>query len=239
MEVSGNNVLDYFGSGSNMFNFWLECVRQGRADIIQNYRDEKEKKAVCDQLFMEDRAYALRVCMVIWVEAVKIAEKMNVPDIVIDKTFEEWIIRAREASTPWMLVKLSEAYLMNFARLIDKTDRDYTSLPIFIKFRRYIKSHIGEPLNIDDIAAALRISRSHLSHTIKKETGKTVHAWILAEKINIARLMLSRDMHNMNEIWSFLGFCSQSHFAKCFRQITGLTPSQFRMKVSLLDSGEE
>ena len=44
MEVSGNNVLDYFGSGSNMFNFWLECVRQGRADIIQNYRDEKEKK---------------------------------------------------------------------------------------------------------------------------------------------------------------------------------------------------
>ena len=73
MERSRNDVLAYFASDNNIFDFWLECVRQGRVDLIQSYSNEEEKKAICDQLFMEDRAYALRVCMTIWVEAVKIA----------------------------------------------------------------------------------------------------------------------------------------------------------------------
>lgn len=237
MESSGNEVLAYFASNSNIFDFWLECVCQGRADMIQNYSSEGEKKAVCDQLFMGDRAYALRACMTIWVEAVKIAEKVDVPNAIIDKTFEDCIIRSQEASTPWMLLKLSEEYLMDFARIIDKIMCHATPSPIFVKFRKYIKSHICESLTIEDIADALCISKSHLSHTIKKETGETVHAWVLKEKINLARLMLAKNTYCMNEVWSFLGFCSQSHFAKCFRQVTGLTPSQFRMKAHLPDGG--
>ncbi len=233
MESSGNGVLTYFASDIHLFGFWLECVRQGRVDMIQNYSSEEEKKTVCDQLFMGDRAYALRVCMMLWVEAVKIAEKVAVPDAVINKTFDDCIIRSRDASTPWMLVKLSEEYLVEFARIIDKTMNDSTPSPIFVKFRKYIKSHICESLTIEDIADALCISKSHLSHTIKRETGETVHAWILKEKINLARLMLSKDVYCMNEVWGLLGFCSQSHFAKCFRQVTGLTPSQFRTRTDL------
>ncbi len=233
MKSSGNEIMAYFDSDNNLFDFWLECVRQGRADIIQNYCSEEEKRAVCKQLFMEDRAYALRVCMVSWVEAVKIAEKVEVPNITIDKAFEKCIIRSQKASTPWMLVKLSEEYLADFARMIDDTMWDDSLSPVFTRFRKYIKVHICEPLNIQDIADALCISKSHLSHTIKKETGETVHRWILKEKINHARLMLSRRGYCMNEIWSSLGFCSQSHFAKCFRQITGMTPSQFQMKPNL------
>ena len=237
MERSRNDVLAYVASDNNIFDFWLECVRPGRVDLIQSYSHEEEKKAICDQLFMEDRAYALRVCMTIWVEAVKIAEKVDVPNIVIDKTFGDCIIRSQEASTPWMLVKLSEEYLMDFARIIDKTMYNAAFSPIFVKFRKYIKSHICESLTIEEIADVLCISKSHLSHTIKKETGETVHAWILKEKINLARLLLSKNVYCMNEIWSLLGFCSQSHFAKCFRQVTGLTPSQFRMKVNVPDGG--
>lgn len=235
MASSGNGVLAYFASDNNLFDFWLECVRQGRADMIQNYSSEEEKKAVCNQLFMGDRAYALRVCMTIWVEAVKIAEKVAVPNLVIDKTFEDCITRSQAASTPWMLVKLSEEYLVDFARIIDKSMYNGTPSPIFIKFQKYIKSHIYESLTIESIADALRISKSHLSHTIKRETGETVHAWILKEKINLARLMLSRNKYCMNEVWSFLGFCSQSHFAKCFRQMTGLTPTQYRMNLDPRD----
>lgn len=233
MESSGNEAMAYFDSDSSIFDFWLECVRQGRADSIRDYCSEEEKQAVCDQLFMKDRAYALRVCMVVWVEAVKIAEKVDVPNTMIDKAFEECILRSQTASTPWTLVKLSEEYLTDFARMINENVRDDTLSPVFTKFRKYIKAHICEPLNIGDIADALCISKSHLSHTIKRETGETVHTWILKEKINLARLMLSRNVYCMNEIWSLLGFCSQSHFAKCFRQITGMTPSQFRRQGKL------
>lgn len=236
MENFGIHVPAYFDFDNNIFHFWLECVRQGRGDIIRDYCDEEEKRALCSRIFMEDRAYALRVCMVVWVEAVKIAEKVDVPNAAVDKAFEACFIRSQEASTPWMLVKLSEEYLMDFAGLINKTIYDDTSSPIFMKFRKYIKSHICESLSIEDIADALCISKNHLSHTIKKETGETVHGWIMREKIDFARLMLSKKTYCMNEIWSVLGFCSQSHFAKCFRQITGMTPSQFRMNTALSDA---
>lgn len=235
MESSGNEILAYFDSDNNIFDFWLECVRQGRADIIRKYCNEEEKRAICDQLFMEDRAYALRVCMVAWVEAVKIAENIEVPNMVINKAFEECIVKSQGASTPWMLVKLSEEYLTDCAQVIGETMNDKTSSPVFIKFRKYITAHICEPLNIEDIANALCISKSHLSHTVKKETGETVHTWIVREKINLARVMLSKKVYCMNEIWSSLGFCSQSHFAKCFRQVTGMTPSQFRVKMNRTD----
>lgn len=235
MEDFRSNVPVYLISDCSLFRFWLEGVRQGKADMILNCCNEEEKKAMCGQLFMEDRAYALRLCMVIWVEAVKIAENLNVPNAVVDKTFEECVIRAQEASTPWMLLKLSEEYLMEFARIINKTLSKTTVSPIFIKFQKYVKAHVYESLSIGDIAEAICISKSHLSHTIKKETGETVHQWILREKINIARQMLAKKEYSMNEVWSILGFCSQSHFAKCFRQITGMTPSQFRMSLNLLD----
>lgn len=221
-------------SDNGMFDLWLECVRQGRADIIQERYDEAEKREMCDRSFMGDRAYALRVCMVLWVEAVKIAEKVGVPNAIVDEGFERCILRAQEASTPWRLVKLSEGYLADLAGIIrDNTYVGETS-PVFIRFQRYVRVHLYEPLTLEDVARALCISKSHLSHTIKKETGETVHRWIIKEKIGMAKLMLSRKSCCMNDIWNPLGFCSQSHFAKCFRQITGMTPSQFRAETRSL-----
>ena len=218
----------------SMFDLWLECVRQGRADFIRSRYGESEKRAVCERFFMGDRAYALRVCMVLWVEAVKIAEKVGVPNTLVDAGFERCIHRSQDAGTPWRLVELSEDYLADLARIIGENTYVGEASPVFVKFQRYVRSHIYEPLALEDIAEALCISKSHLSHTIKKETGETVHKWILKEKIGMAKLMLSRKSYCMNEIWDPLGFCSQSHFAKCFRQITGMTPSQFRTETKFL-----
>lgn len=238
MECSKDAVSLCFDSNNNIFQFWLECVRQGRADIIQNYCNEEEKRKICSQVFKENRTYAFRICMIIWTEAVKIVERMETPNGAVDKKFEECVARSLQATTPWMLIELSEECLMDFARIVNKTICDPPLSPVFIKFQKYIKSHIYEPLNIEIIADSLYISKSHLSHTIKRETGETVHRWILKEKINMARLMLSNKTYCMNEIWSLLGFCSQSHFAKCFRQITGVTPSQFRLNVTLSETDE-
>lgn len=48
---------------------------------------------------MEDRAYALRVCMVVWVEAVKIAEKVDVPNAAVDKALKH-VLSVRRRHLP-------------------------------------------------------------------------------------------------------------------------------------------
>ncbi len=100
MENFGIHVPAYFDFDNNIFHFWLECVRQGRGDIIRDYCDEEEKRALCSRIFMEDRAYALRVCMVVWVEAVKIAEKVDVPNASVDSACAMADVRLEPAIFP-------------------------------------------------------------------------------------------------------------------------------------------
>ena len=122
-----------------MFDLWLECVRQGRADIIRSRYGEAEKRAVCERFFMGDRAYALRVCMVLWVEAVKIAEKVGVPNTLVDAGFERCIHRSQDAGTPWRLVELSEDYLADLARIIGENTYVGEASPVFVKFHLFLK----------------------------------------------------------------------------------------------------
>lgn len=226
-----SNSEEVILTGENNFeDFLLECVRQGRADLIQSYCSDEKKREMCDQIFMQDRSSALRRCMILWVDAVKIAKKAGMPDSVVDDLFERCINKSQNASTPWLLIKVSGDYLIELAKVIDDNVWEYEYSPIFVRFHKYVKDHIGESLCIDDMAKALNMSKSHLSHTIKKETGETVHNWVMKEKVNAAKIMLTNKTYSMSQVWHFLGFCSQSHFAKCFRQVTGMTPTQFKVR---------
>lgn len=225
-----NSEKVIFTGWNNFEDFLLECMKQGRADLIQNYCSDEKKKEICNQMFNQDRASALRRCMILWVDAVKIAKRTGMPDSVVDDLFEQCINNSQSASTPWLLIKVSENYLIELAKIIDDNIWEFEYSPIFVRFHKYVKNHICESLCIDDMAKALNISKSHLSHTIKQETGETVHDWVMKEKVNVAKFMITNKTYSMSQIWHFLGFCSQSHFAKCFRQVTGTTPTQFKVR---------
>ncbi len=44
MENFGIHVPAYFDFDNNIFHFWLECVRQGRGDIIRDYYNFSESQ---------------------------------------------------------------------------------------------------------------------------------------------------------------------------------------------------
>jgi len=222
----------YHNSSDDITDYLLECMRQGKPNMIRDYAGEEQKKEMIERLFGNDRAFVLRGFMVIWIEAAKIADEIGLPSDIVDKTLEKCINKSQVATTPWMLSVVSEEYLVEFAEII-RTEMclDQVS-PIFHRFQRYVKAHISEPLEIEQIAQALNISKSHLSHTIKRETGVSVHQWIMEEKIQLAKILLLNKNMPMSEIWKRLGFCSQSHFAKCFRSFTGTLPSRYRIEMN-------
>lgn len=221
-------VFAYHNSVDDTSDFVLECMRQGRADIIREFAEVEQQKDIIEQLFGNDRPCALRAFMVLWVEAAKIADEIGLPSEVVDKTFEKCINKSQHATTPWMLNVVTIEYLIEFAEIIAATTCNMGCSPIFYRFQKYVRININKTLEIQDIARALNISKSHLSHTIKEETGDTVHQWITKEKVNVAKIMLSNQKLPMSKIWRDLGFCSQSHFAKSFNSVTGMSPSQFR-----------
>lgn len=92
---------------------------------------------------------------------------------------------------------------------------------------QYIRSHISEPIRTADIAAYCGKSRGGLTTEFKKQTGMDLSEFIRRKKIQEAEQLLETD-RSLSDIGVLLGFSSQSHFTRVFKEIHGMTPTEFR-----------
>ena len=63
-----------------------------------------------------------------------------------------------------------------------------------------------------------RLSRPYLSRRFKKETGESLTDFILKEKTEEAKRLLRYSGKSLTAIGNYLGFSSQSHFARVFKK---------------------
>jgi two-component system response regulator YesN len=67
----------------------------------------------------------------------------------------------------------------------------------------------------------------------KKETGKTINQFITEIRIEKAKELLKDRQIKLYEIASLIGFSDANYFAKTFRKLEGINPSDFREKYFL------
>lgn len=94
----------------------------------------------------------------------------------------------------------------------------------------YIKTHIRDNPSLDTTAAHLNISASYLSKLFVTHLHTPYSNFVLSEKIQHARRLLSGTKLSMTEIAYQCGFSSSSYFSDSFRRINGVSPMQFRKK---------
>jgi len=92
----------------------------------------------------------------------------------------------------------------------------------------YIKSHYSGKLTLEQIAASVHLSPSHISGLFRKETGQTVSAYIGFVRIEKSKQLLKTTQLSIAEIASRCGFEEQSYFSRVFRKQTGLSPKAYR-----------
>jgi AraC-like DNA-binding protein len=62
------------------------------------------------------------------------------------------------------------------------------------------------------------------------ETGYTISDYIIMCKCDRAKFMLVQSDASCTDIAAFFGFSSGSYFTKRFRELTGETPTEYRVK---------
>ena len=92
----------------------------------------------------------------------------------------------------------------------------------------YIDTHLSEPITLEEIASAVYHNANYLSGLFKRETGESMHNYIIKRRIEEAEYFVRHSSEPIADIASFYQFCSQSHFVQCFRRQTGQTPSACR-----------
>ena len=94
----------------------------------------------------------------------------------------------------------------------------------------YIQRHLSETITTNQIAAHLFMSRQHLSRRFTREAGIPLAAYIRREKTEEAKRLLRYTDKSISSIALFLGFSSQAHFSRLFKEITEMTPGEYREK---------
>lgn len=102
--------------------------------------------------------------------------------------------------------------------------------PYVRKCKDYIFSHLHDKLTVKELADALNINANYLSEIFKRHEGISLAQFILHEKINRAKNLLTYSRYSYIEIAAYLGFSSQSHLGMQFKKITGYTLRQYRNK---------
>lgn len=93
----------------------------------------------------------------------------------------------------------------------------------------YIDAHLHQDLSLAEISQELGISQYYFCCLFKKSTGISPHAYLVQQRVERSKQLLKQRELTINEIAVECGFANPSHFARCFRQYTGISPKQFRM----------
>lgn len=94
----------------------------------------------------------------------------------------------------------------------------------------YLKAHPHRMLTTAALARAVGTSERNLHRKLQQALGLTPHELMLRIRIQAAAQRLVSSSDSLSDIALNHGFCDQSAFTRHFRQRTGLTPRQFRLR---------
>jgi AraC family transcriptional regulator len=92
----------------------------------------------------------------------------------------------------------------------------------------FIEAHLEGNLRLSDLAQEARVSTSHLIRSFRQSTGKTPYQFLLHQRIERARSLMSDHRTPLTEVAVASGFADQHHLARVFRRVTGVTPTDYR-----------
>ena len=93
----------------------------------------------------------------------------------------------------------------------------------------YLEKHCSEDISLMQIGEEFHLTPEYLCARFKNSTGETVGQYLKRVRIGRARILLmERPDLNLSRIGELCGYHSPSYFGKVFREMTGLTPQNFR-----------
>ena len=134
------------------------------------------------------------------------------------------------------MVKLADVMLEQAYRVLT-TPETRMLLPRHAQFQRlqkvlpYIREHLADDLSAQHLAELAGVSIAHFRRLFQDAMGAPVHSYIVAARLEQARMLLATTSQPISRIAEDCGFSSQSHFTACFRAAHAATPAQYRLQL--------
>lgn len=93
---------------------------------------------------------------------------------------------------------------------------------------QYINKNLYKNITLDEVADFCNSNSSYLSRVFKKEVGQNFTQYIHTNRIEQAKQLILFSDLSLVDIANKLGYSSQSHFNKIFKQYADVSPKQFK-----------
>lgn len=105
---------------------------------------------------------------------------------------------------------------------------------LFAQVLKYMETHVCETLTIDQICKSNSVGRSQLQKLFRTRSGYGAIEYFSRMKVDLAKQMIRENHYNFTQIADALGFSSIHYFSRQFKQITGMTPSEYASSIKAL-----
>ena len=100
--------------------------------------------------------------------------------------------------------------------------------PVVAQSVKFIREHVREPIQIDNVLGNVAISRRSFYEKFKQTMNSSVYRYIKKVRVeHIEHLLLETEM-TISQIAYHMGFNSDDHIASYFRSLKGVSPHAFR-----------
>lgn len=92
----------------------------------------------------------------------------------------------------------------------------------------YILNNISDKLTLTKVADACYVNKSHMSHIFKQNMGISFVDYIVNYKMQALKIMISESDMKLQEMSEQLGYDDYKYMGRLFKNIYGITPSDYK-----------
>jgi AraC-like DNA-binding protein/uncharacterized protein YuzE len=205
----------------------FDLVKSGDIQKVESYVEKSRPKypMVIENSMKKSEEYMAVVMVALLARAVLEAGVTSKESFQLSDVFLKRIARCEDAKS---IIQESKNAMIAFTQLAASCKQRIQSNKYVEDCKKDIAMNIFKKISLSDIAKDIGIEESYLARLFKRSEGLTVGQYIQKEKIHVSKNLLKYSDRSISEISDYLCFNSQSYFGKRFKEVTGITPNEYR-----------
>jgi AraC family transcriptional regulator len=98
------------------------------------------------------------------------------------------------------------------------------------RIKEFVHAKMEDELTLCEMAQSVELSTAHFSRMFRKSTGENPNHFVLRHRVERAKEMLRAAEARILDVVVACGFKTQQHFARVFRRMCGVSPTEYRQE---------